>query len=168
MDMSRAYGKGQIRLWIVRMLTLIWMLVIFSFSAKPAEASTQDSLYVGRKIGQLVYKDFTEWEESSQTAFAKKIEYPVRKGAHMTEYAILGVLIRFCWKDKKDGRKRRAVSSWFLTVAYASTDEFHQLFVPGRSGQVKDVMIDSVGAAIGIFLISFIYFLYEKKQKPAE
>lgn len=168
MDMSKTYRKRDRRLWIARVLTLVWMVVIFLFSAKPAEASTQDSLYVGRKIGQLIYQDFEEWSDKRQTDFARKIEYPVRKGAHMAEYAVLGVLIYLSWGNKKYGRRQRAVCSWFLTVLYASTDEFHQLFVPGRSGQIRDVMIDSAGAAIGILLISFICFLYDKMQKPAE
>ncbi|UYJ41604.1 MAG: VanZ family protein [Lachnospiraceae bacterium] len=37
--------------------------------------------------------------------------------------------------------------SWMIAVLYACTDEYHQLFVPGRSGQLRDVMIDAVGAA---------------------
>lgn len=41
---------------------------------------------------------------------------------------------------------------WLIAVCYAATDETHQLFVPGRSGQVRDVLIDSVGAAIGVLL----------------
>jgi VanZ family protein len=69
-------------------------------------------------------------------------DYVLRKGAHMTEYAILaGLLIRatgsFAW-------------AFGIAVAYAATDEFHQTFVRGRHGSPIDVGIDAVGALIGI------------------
>ena len=46
--------------------------------------------------------------------------------------------------------------------AYAATDEFHQLFVPGRSGQMTDVMIDSVGCLIGCLVTCLILHLVRK------
>ena len=48
-------------------------------------------------------------------------------------------------------------AAWLLCTCYAATDEFHQIFVPGRTPKVTDVMIDSAGAALGIgmmFLLS--------------
>ena len=73
-------------------------------------------------------------------------DYVLRKGAHMTEYAILSVLLV------------RATGSyvWAFTVAvaYAGSDEFHQTFVRGRHGSPVDVGIDAVGALIGLTLLS--------------
>jgi VanZ family protein len=72
-------------------------------------------------------------------------DYVLRKGAHMTEYAILAVLLV------------RATGSYAwafgITVAYAASDEVHQLFVRGRHGSPIDVGIDAVGALIGITLL---------------
>ena len=69
-------------------------------------------------------------------------DYVLRKGAHMTEYAILACLLV------------RATGSYAwafgLAVAYAATDEFHQTFVRGRHGAPIDVGIDAVGALIGL------------------
>ena len=69
-------------------------------------------------------------------------DYVLRKGAHMTEYAILACLLV------------RATGSYAwafgLAVAYAATDEFHQTYVRGRHGSPIDVGIDAVGALIGL------------------
>ncbi len=144
------------RKYFMRVLTLVWMLVIFTFSAKPAEVSTRDSLFVGRKIGQLMIADFEEWNEEKQIAFAKKIQYPVRKGAHMTEYTVLGILILYSWDFNRHSFKKISWCSWSLGTLYAASDEFHQLFVEGRSGQWTDVMIDSIGVVMGVLFIGII------------
>ena len=72
-------------------------------------------------------------------------DYVLRKGAHMTEYAILAVLL-----VRATGSLAWAFA---FTVAYAASDEVHQLFVRGRHGSPIDVGIDAVGALIGITLV---------------
>lgn len=67
---------------------------------------------------------------------------PLRKIAHVTEFAILGgMLLRAL---------RRPVPAWFLGVAYAASDEFHQHFVSGRNGNPVDVAIDALGVLLGV------------------
>jgi VanZ family protein len=73
----------------------------------------------------------------------------LRKGAHMTEYAILGLLLL-----RALGRELPAFA---LGIAYAITDEIHQHFVRGRHASPIDVLIDTAGVAIGIFLISRLF-----------
>ena len=60
--------------------------------------------------------------------------------------------------------RKRAVIAIVLTALYASTDEFHQLFVPGRSGQVRDVLIDSCGAAIGVLIAWGLIRIYSNRE----
>ena len=50
------------------------------------------------------------------------------------------------------------------TSFYAATDEFHQLFVAGRSGQIKDVLIDTIGACIGLLVLYFMFKIWQKKE----
>lgn len=115
-------------------MVLIWMVVIFMFSAKPADESSKESLFVGRMIGQIFMKDFGEWTKEEQEAFAETINYPVRKAAHATEYAVLGILVLVrCKYQKKWNRKRMILTAWGISTMYAATDEIHQLFVPGRA-----------------------------------
>ena len=73
----------------------------------------------------------------------------LRKGAHMTEYAILGLLLL-----RAVGRE---VPAFALGIAYAITDEIHQHFVRGRHASPIDVLIDTAGVAIGIFLVSRLF-----------
>jgi VanZ family protein len=67
----------------------------------------------------------------------------VRKGAHLTEYAILGALLVRALE--------REVPAFALGVLYAASDEFHQSFVRGRHAAPLDVAIDAVGLALGLF-----------------
>ena len=60
------------------------------------------------------------------------------------------------WLDARRKRKVSALFAWGTATVYAATDEFHQLFVPGRSGQVKDVLLDSCGAAVGVLILMLV------------
>jgi len=129
------------------------MAVIFWFSSAPAKESTHMSLSAGRMAARIFVPAFDEWAPEKQDAFAEKIDYPVRKTAHAGEYAVLGVWM-YGTVNSFSGRKRvcRGVTAWAAASVYAATDEFHQLFVPGRSGQISDVLLDSTGVAAGILL----------------
>ena len=91
MTENRMKRKKTGMIWLI--FTIIWMSVIFSFSAKKAVESEGMSHSVGKEIGRLIVPQFTSWSEERQEQFAKMIDFPVRKCAHATEYAVLGVLI---------------------------------------------------------------------------
>mgnify|MGYP002579704722 CR=1 FL=1 len=140
---------------LLPVLALCWMMVIFWFSAAPAPESSEMSYTVGLQIGKIAVADFDAWTTEEQNAFAEKIEYPIRKMAHATEYAVLGILVLVrCKYQKKWNRKRMILTAWGISTMYAATDEIHQLFVPGRACMVTDVMIDSAGALTGILFAS--------------
>lgn len=134
---------------IFTILTILWMVVIFWFSANPAEESTEMSLSVGERIGHYFIDDFDEWTQERQLAFAERIDYPVRKCAHAMEYTILGILIVGAVCDDEKNSWKRIMVCFALGALYACSDEFHQLFVPGRSGQISDVLLDSCGVLLG-------------------
>lgn len=97
----------------------------------------------------MVVPHFEDKTVEQQETMARRIEFPVRKVAHMTEYAILALLLLgMITKDRITRKQLLAVIC--LVAAYAATDEYHQLFVPGRSGQVRDVVIDTVGGTLGL------------------
>lgn len=127
-------------------LAIIWMLVIFVFSAQKSEESTKLSNGAGRYVVTTVNEVMDKgWDEETVEEYALAIDHPVRKLAHATEYAILALL----WFGAL-GSKPQAVVIAFL---YACTDEFHQLFVPGRAGLFTDVLIDTSGAAVAMFVV---------------
>ena len=81
-----------------------------------------------------------------------------RKCAHLTEFAIFACLVwnairRPLWKDTRPWSWREATEALWFAALYASTDEFHQTFVPSREGCLRDVGIDTCGAAVGLLLL---------------
>jgi VanZ family protein len=84
---------------------------------------------------------------SSISAFGTDLgvwDFILPKTVHLVEFAVLGFLLMWA--------SRREDVSLVLGIAYAASDEVHQRFVPGRHGSVSDVLIDTVGVAIGIYL----------------
>ncbi|WP_238483781.1 VanZ family protein [Anaerosporobacter faecicola] len=147
--------KKHIRQYICIVGAILWMGVIFSFSARNGSTSTGDSNQVGILLGKMVVPNFENWSMEKQQNFAEKVDYPIRKTAHAMEYAVLGgFLAGAVWNRRKKGWN--VVIPWGIGTLYAATDETHQLFVPGRSGQVSDVILDSAGVLIGVGLICII------------
>jgi VanZ family protein len=141
---------------IFTLLAILWMAAIFFFSSRNADESTAQSNRAGMLAGHLFVRDFDSWTEQEQLDFAKKIDHPVRKTAHASEYALLGMLL---FGAMTGTRKIRMGYAWLAASCYAATDEFHQLFVPGRSCQFTDVCIDSGGAALGILVAAGVSLL---------
>lgn len=139
-------------------LLIIWMIFIFVFSNQPSEQSdkTSNGLISGtvKIVCNILNKDISE-ERLNQ--IIDDSVYFVRKSAHVFEYLILGILILNVLKDCYDINKRVIIISLILSTIYACTDEIHQLFVIGRSGQVKDVLIDFIGSCIGVFGFNKFY-----------
>ena len=105
-----------------------------------------------QRVNDTLHLDMTE---KQQLAMAEKIEYPVRKAAHMTEYAILGLLSFAFYRGILKKEKRQFLAALLTAAVYAATDEFHQYFIPGRSAEVMDVCIDTLGASIGLAILFF-------------
>lgn len=138
------------------MPSFIWMVVIFLFSNEPAEVSNQNNFFIADalrrcKIILFKYIDYNF------------LNFLIRKAAHITEYFILFMLLYFALK--KTLFKNPKIKASVITVLYACTDEFHQLFVPGREGKIRDVFIDSIGLFIGLFLIYIFKFIKRYKKK---
>jgi VanZ family protein len=143
-------GAGQAGLSPLRYLlrywlpVAVWMLVIFSASGDSQSVQRSDSL-LARLLGWIHL-----YPTSSQLEMMRWI---IRKGAHLTEYAILAGL---CWRALQ---ARFGLRQWSSTralsicAAYAVTDEIHQSFVKDRNGSAVDVGIDTLGAALGLVVL---------------
>ena len=122
------------------------MSLIFGFSTQAG--STR---HTSRIIGPLL-----RWINPNVTdATINQVQYVIRKGAHMAEYAILAALLWRARRQPVRGDTRpwhwsEAILALGLAFAFAASDEFHQTFVPSREGRVGDVFIDSAGAALGV------------------
>ena len=133
---------------IIKLLfIIIWLLVIFLFSNQ--DGSTSTSLTNGILEKYLFFVD-------SDIFFMI-----IRKMAHITEYFILGILVlNFINEFKID---KKIIVSILICFILASFDEFHQLFIPDRTGRLLDVFIDMIGASLGILILSLIK--NHKKQR---
>ena len=130
---------------IAGVLALLWMCMIFAFSAQESEESSEVSGAFSQQIVSGIGKFFhLNLSDEDLLRIAEAIETPVRKAAHMAEYAVLSVLI-YIWI----GKWKHAI---IFAALYAASDELHQRFVPGRAGRFGDVLIDSAGAVLGVLL----------------
>lgn len=148
---------------ICLILTVCWMLVIFAFSARSADLSTKDSMSIGILFGRLIVPSFAQMDTQMQVSFADKIDHPIRKMAHATEYAILGFLLTGSYADGSRKRKNVLLPA-VIGSLYAVSDELHQMFVPGRSCEIRDMLIDSSGVIVGT-LLGFLIFIHWKNRK---
>ncbi|NFU57017.1 VanZ family protein [Clostridium botulinum] len=124
-------------------LVIIWMIVIFNFSKDPAEVSNGKS--------GLVINFITVLGIDVNGMFGKMTNFIIRKIGHFTEYFVLCMLIVFSLKNEVKNNKKYIISI-ITTFLYACSDEIHQLFVPGKSGRITDVLIDTVGGIIAILI----------------
>lgn len=146
-------------------LVAAWCVFIFCMSAKSGAASQQMSDGVISHSIFAFVPGFSSLRADQQAAMVRTWSFPVRKGAHFMEYALLGILalnacvqvLRAAGKQPFDtrlvkARPRVAVLAGALVfcVLFAAGDEFHQLFVDGRSAQLFDVGVDACGACFGI------------------
>ena len=120
-------------------LLIIWMIFIFVMSSFSATESTNQSNIIVTVISSTINISNTHL-----------LTVTIRKLAHLTEYLILGILSYNVFK-KYNKSIHISVLVCFL---YAISDEIHQIFIPGRSGQITDILIDAIGALIGIIIIS--------------
>ncbi len=161
-------NKRTYRRKIFLILMILWMAAIFAFSSRSGDESAQDSYHAGILIGEVIIPGFEEWTSEKQLQFAETIDHPVRKTAHAAEYAILGLLAAGACISSKNSTLniRDILYPWFIASGYAAADEFHQLFVTGRSGQVSDVLLDSAGALAGLLVLTAIRTFRHRIKNP--
>ena len=158
----------KIRRIIFLILIIINCITIFYFSNQVADISSGSSGRIVNFIAELL-PFIKNMEEAEREIFCSEVLQPiVRKTAHFSIYALLGFLsmnLAFTYKGTK---YQKGLSSFGFGAFYATTDEIHQLFVQGRSGEFRDVCIDSLGVLTGILLAIFIMFLIRKIFKKQE
>jgi VanZ family protein len=108
---------------------------------------------------EQVIRPFLVWLFPGASAHRiDEIHAAIRKLAHFTEYAIFGWLIARALRDARGWQLHHALMAVVLAGTYAVSDELHQVFVPGRTAAVGDVLIDTLGAATAQVLIAFRSF----------
>lgn len=157
-------------------LLMVWMGFIFYLSDQPAEVSSKVSGEVIEVIAEKFYPDFENMSEVEKADIVASFQFAARKSAHVAGFALLGFLsffsivtytrIRFFW---------RLFIASALALVYAASDEYHQRFVPGRSCELRDFLLDAAGI-IGAILLCFAFVqcigplrrraAFKRKDKP--
>lgn len=110
---------------------VFWMALIFFFSSRPTIKTTQ-----------IYWQDFV-----------------IKKTAHFIEYAILAFLYLRGFLGSGFSKKKSFIFALVLCILYATSDEFHQSFIPGREPRIRDVIIDTIGAFSSLY-----YFVFYRKK----
>lgn len=139
------------KLFVRRWLPLLcWLLVIFG-----ASADSKSEQHSSRLI-----EPFLRWFMPDISAQGvERARWAARKGAHLTEYAILAVLWWNVLRPRRptfEWSSRVAIWAFVLCVVYAASDEYHQCFVKDRGPAVTDVLIDATGAALGLSIVRLL------------
>ena len=143
-------------------LVIFWMSFIFSFSSSEGEESGSLSRDLLVKVIEVVtpYKD----GDAKMEELVDVLHFPFRKLAHFTVYFILGATVINMFYAFNIN-KYTLILSVIICIIYAISDEVHQMFVSDRNGQISDVLLDSSGSCLAIYLISRFYILRGKYEK---
>ena len=137
-------GAASWRRLIIRWIaTTAWAGLIFYLSTQKFGSSFSEGL-LKEALGSV------HWHVSAYTF--EILHLLIRKLAHLTEYGILGLLLygSLEWEPQMSWNFRRMVLALLIVAAYSLTDEFHQLFVPGRGASLVDCGIDIAGGGVGM------------------
>ena len=146
---------------IMIVLVILWMSVIFGLSAQGATESASLSKGIKYKLFTVFYPDFDQMTEIEQQELLDN--FPIRKMAHFSAYFLLGILVLDAIITyRKLSLKLRCLFSAAVCVIFAVSDEIHQYFVPGRSCEIRDMLIDASGALLAILIVA-LFCRFSKK-----
>lgn len=144
-------------------LTVALMALIFFFSSQTAEVSSKTSSGLTRKIAEFIV-GITKSGDVEEIRHA--IHNLIRKTAHFTLFFLLSVSVANTLFQLFGTEKLKLfIFTSVFCLVYAITDEIHQMFVPGRAGMIKDVIIDLSGAVMGAGIFLLIRYLYKRRKE---
>lgn len=149
-------------------LSLLIMVFIFSMSAQDAETSSNTSGGLIESVIRFFDKGFAELSQIEQEEYVGKFQFIVRKLAHFSVYLALGFALSAGMQTFVKLRVFvRTLFAFIIGVLYAILDEIHQIYVPGRSCELRDMLIDSTGILIGSLFIMALFLLIKRTKNKA-
>lgn len=134
---------------------LIWASIIIFLTLQPADASSSLS-------GEITLILYNIVKQVGITISIETVHFVVRKIAHFTEYFILGILAFLVLVPYTISFKRKLIVIFVFGLMFACLDEAIQIFIDGRAGSVRDVLIDSAGVLFSIIIITGLFLLRKK------
>lgn len=156
------------KLNIIRMILIIFLIGIFTTIFGFSNQNSEVSGGISKKVTEYIVKFFPSIEKNSEIKkqeIMNKLEKIIRKIAHFSIYTLVGLLLMGLMKTYKIKEIDQVGLSMIIGIIYASTDEIHQAFIPGRSVQLTDVMLDSIGVLTGVFIVMLLLEIIRRIKK---
>lgn len=140
----------------------LWVGLIFWFSSRSSVTSADQSGGIVALLSKsLVY--ITSGKFVPNSKYLSELDHIIRKSAHMFLYFVLGFLtlnlIGYCQKIRQ-----KVIFSLIFCILYSMSDELHQYYVPGRASLNKDIIIDSIGSAAGVFFHKLVIIIRKRHK----
>ncbi len=153
---------------IIRTILIILLgltfISIFNFSNQGGTESSGLSRKVARTIIDILPQT-KKLNEQAKNEAVEKSQTIIRKGAHLSIYALVGLLMMNLMCTYKISNKNKFLITILVGIIYASSDEIHQSFIPGRTAAFTDVCIDTCGAILGSLIAFGCIDCYIKLKK---
>ena len=160
--------KVNMKIKVLRVILIVLIcincIIIFNFS----EQNGEESRGISRKVTTTILNVVETKEEPITEETQLEIdhaEYIIRKLAHFSIYTCLGIILMSLASTSNFTVKKKLIICILAGMIYASLDEFHQKFTPGRTPLVGDVIIDTVGVTMGCLLVVGTIYVYKKVSK---
>ena len=165
--MTMKNNKKKIAVSVVAAILLVLLyLLIFAFSGQDGEESGSLSSMISEKCAELLNAiSGKHWTQIVIDSMAAYFEHPIRKLAHFSEYACMGVLLYGVWRPWKERNRKLYLLIVLWVFVSAGADEFHQLFVPGRYGCFADVVLDTCGGAFGLLVCVYVEKIVRRRKQ---
>lgn len=142
---------------------IVCVVTIISFSGDPAYVSREKSGFILQKIEPFVKKTIEKYDIDFINL--DDLHFYIRKAAHIFIYFLLSALLCIGWKTVRIKRINSCYITWIIATVFSIFDEIYQLFIPGRSGEIRDVFLDNAGIILGLLFTAFGSFLFKKVRK---
>ena len=156
-------GKMNTKVNILRVIIIILLMGIFYIIFGFSNQEGKESASISRQITESITKNIQsiqELEPSKKEEVLSRIEHYIRKLAHFSLYTVVGILSMSLMSTYNLKQSKRIITSLGIGIIYAISDEIHQSFIPDRSAQIGDVLIDTAGVITGIIIVILIIKVY--------
>lgn len=141
-------------------LCIFWMVFIAYNTSQTGESSNKKSVSITEGIINKTQSVINNSNNSSiirnDNDFIKKLNKYIRKFAHGFEFLVLALLIFSALKSFNIKNRECIIYTLFIVLLYAVMDEYRQLYIPGRTSSVRDIVIDFIGGIVGVIILQFI------------
>ena len=157
--------KKNITRIILAILLLGTFYIIFGFSGQDGEESSG----LSRKVTEFITDNIFQLSNESKIQYINQLEYIIRKLAHFSIYTVVGILLMGFVSTYEMEKIKKIYISIVVGIIYATSDEIHQVFIPGRAAKLTDVIIDTMGVVLGIIIVLiFMKLVSKRKHKIVE